>query len=411
MNNSMKKYKLGDLCRIKHGYPFQGEFFSDNGEYVILTPGNFYEQGGFKRIQGKEKYYLGKFTDEYMCKKGDLIVAMTQQAEGLLGSTAIVPEDNVYLHNQRIGLILPNEIIIDKLYLYYLFMTKSVRKQLRDSSSGTKVKHTSPEKIYDVNVSIPSIVEQRKIASILYDIEKKIINNNFINNNLQQQMTLMYNYWFTNFEFPDKNGKPYRSSGGKMVWNEELNREIPHGWECKSLAELLQKNNTVFDYNTIKPTVDLSVMSSASISVTQLNSSDSFSTNLFEMKEGDILFGSIRPYLRKAGIAPCDGVVAGTIHSYRPVKDNDYNFVLLTICREEFFNYAVRVSNGTKMPVISNDNLLEYKVPYSEEVVKEFNKVKVKQIICNNVKEIQRFTELRNWILPMLMNGQANISD
>ena len=179
----MNKHKLGDLLTVKHGWAFKGEYFSEAGERSILTPGNFYEKGGFKRNDEKERYYLGDYPAEYLSHKGDLIVAMTEQAAGLLGSTAIVPEDNRYLHNQRIGLITCNGKI-DKLFAYYLFMTKSVRDQISRSSSGTKVKHTSPEKIYDVVVEIPNIRMQKKIAKILWSIDSKVACNNSINDNL-----------------------------------------------------------------------------------------------------------------------------------------------------------------------------------------------------------------------------------
>ena len=187
----MKKCKLGELLAVKHGWAFKGEFFEETGEQCILTPGNFYEQGGFKINSGKERYYSGNYPEEYLCKKGDLIVAMTQQAEGLLGSTAIVPEDNKYLHNQRIGLITCDETKLNSLFAYYLFMTKTVREQLERSSSGTKVKHTSPERIYDVMVKIPDICNQFKIVSLLYNIEKKINTNNKINDNLAYQSLMV----------------------------------------------------------------------------------------------------------------------------------------------------------------------------------------------------------------------------
>lgn len=174
MNRKLNHYKLGALCNIKHGYPFDGSKFTDHGTYIVLTPGNFFEKGGFKRIKGKEKYYSGAFPQEYLCSKNDLIIAMTQQAEGLLGSTALVPEDKLYLHNQRIGLISHNGDLVDKLYLYYLFMTKSVRKQISDSASGTKIRHTSPDKIYSVAVAIPNVDIQRKNALLLHSIDEKI---------------------------------------------------------------------------------------------------------------------------------------------------------------------------------------------------------------------------------------------
>lgn len=126
----MNRMKLGEILSVKHGWAFKGEYFAEDGEQSILTPGNFFEKGGFKPNNGKERYYTGTYPKEYLCHKGDLIVAMTQQAEGLLGSTALVPENNKYLHNQRIGLITCDEKRLNKLFAYYLFMTKSVREQL-----------------------------------------------------------------------------------------------------------------------------------------------------------------------------------------------------------------------------------------------------------------------------------------
>ena len=180
----MRECKLGECLKVKHGWAFKGEYFSDEGTQSLLTPGNFYEKGGFKPNCGKERYYTGDYPEEYVCHKGDLIVAMTEQAAGLLGSTAIVPENNKYLHNQRVGLITCDESKLRKLYAYYLFMTKSVRNQLERSSSGTKVKHTSPERIYDVIVSIPDTGEQDKISALLSSIDSKILNNEKINDNL-----------------------------------------------------------------------------------------------------------------------------------------------------------------------------------------------------------------------------------
>ena len=230
-----------------------------------------------------------------------------------------------------------------------------------------------------------------------------------VNDNLQQQLKLMYDYWFTQFDFPDERGKPYRSSGGQMIWNDRLKRNIPAGWQVLPLSQIMKKNVLPFDYSSKQPAIDLSVMPSDTIALSEINTSDNFTTNLFEMKKGDILFGSIRPYLHKAGFAPCDGVVTGTVHSYRAIDKQDSNFALLTIACDTFFDYAVNVSSGTKMPVVSSDSILAYNVPYNSEVVKRFGEISIVETIANNIQENQRLIALRDWLLPMLMNGQATI--
>jgi type I restriction enzyme S subunit len=102
-----KKSNLGDFIKIKHGYAFKGEFFSDSGRFVLLTPGNFQIDGGLKLKGEKETYYLGEFPKDFILNKGDLIVAMTdlKQSAPILGSSAVIPESGIFLHNQRLGKI------------------------------------------------------------------------------------------------------------------------------------------------------------------------------------------------------------------------------------------------------------------------------------------------------------------
>ncbi|UNW06456.1 restriction endonuclease subunit S [Acinetobacter variabilis] len=204
-----------------------------------MTPGNFYEEGGFKRQEGKEKFYTGEVLQDYLHKKGDLIVAMTEQAAGLLGSCARVPESGIYLHNQRLGLITTDPKKILKDYLYHLFKTKTVREQIRLTSSGSKVKHTSPERIYEVQVPLPDVNEQQKIVNLLDALEDKVELNKRIKIELDDMAKTLYDYWFVQFDFPDSNGNPYKTSGGKMVYNSNLKRNIPEGWEDCKLEKII----------------------------------------------------------------------------------------------------------------------------------------------------------------------------
>ena len=167
--------QLAELCDIKHGFAFDGEFFSSKGEYVLLTPGNFYEKGGYRDRGEKQKYYTGEIPDDYVLNEGDLLVAMTEQAAGLLGSPILVPESDKYLHNQRLGLVTkkPGVPWINE-FFFHVFNTQTVRKEIHDSASGVKVRHTSPTKIGEVVVSFPTLIsEQRTIVSTLKDLHEK----------------------------------------------------------------------------------------------------------------------------------------------------------------------------------------------------------------------------------------------
>jgi len=378
-----KKVKLIDIIEFQRGKDLTKENMK-NGKYPVV---------GSNGIIG----YHNKFTTEKP--------SITIGRSGNVGRPFIY-DGKSWSHNTT--LYIKKFKSINPYYIYYLLKNL----HLEEYGGGSTVPTLNRNDIHQQKVYIPDDLKyQNEVSNFFISIDKKINLNNKINDNLEQQAKLLYDYWFTQFDFPDENGKPYRTSGGKMVWNEQLKRDIPEGWEVKSLTEILQKNTDVFDYQSIQPAVDLSIMPSNSIAISQLNSSNSFTTNLFTMKKGDILFGSIRPYLHKAGFAPCDGVVAGTVHSFRVKNSQDNNFALMTVSRDKFFNYAVNVSSGTKMPVVSSDSILDYKVPYNNKIARKYNKIPLIAIISSHIQENQKLISLRDWLLPMLMNGQATIED
>jgi type I restriction enzyme S subunit len=198
-----KPYRLGELFRVKHGYAFKSEFFDSAGPYVLLTPGNFNEEGGFKDVAEKRKYYTGDIPEGFVLEEGDLLVAMTEQMEGLLGSSAWIPESAKFLHNQRLGRIVDlDESRLDRRYLYYLFNTKGVRHQIAASATGTKVRHTAPERIGRVEVELPATTSQRRIAATLLAYDNLIENNRRRMALLEESARLLYQEWFVRLRFP-----------------------------------------------------------------------------------------------------------------------------------------------------------------------------------------------------------------
>jgi type I restriction enzyme S subunit len=164
--------RLQEICDVKHGFAFDGEFFSKTGRFVLLTPGNFYEKGGYRDRGEKQKYYTGDIPDGYILSKGSLLVAMTEQAAGLLGSPIIIPEGDLFLHNQRLGLVIPKpQVAWDNEFFFHVFNLRKVRQQIHADASGVKVRHTSPSKIGNVPVSYPTqIADQRRIVDQLKEL-------------------------------------------------------------------------------------------------------------------------------------------------------------------------------------------------------------------------------------------------
>lgn len=226
-NSQWRPVTLGELIRVKHGFAFKGEYFSDSGSYVVLTPGNFFERGGFRFRPSKERYYTENPPNDYVLDKDDLVVAMTEQGAGLLGSSALIPETGVFLHNQRLGRIFVNdELELDKHYQYHLFNSPTVRGQISGSATGTKVRHTAPERIYRVKVYLPGISTQKAIAEILDSYERLILLAGQQVELLEKAARLIYREWFVRFRFP----------GYEHV---ELEAGIPKGWRKAPLGTLV----------------------------------------------------------------------------------------------------------------------------------------------------------------------------
>lgn len=162
---------LGNFISIKHGFAFKSQYFTSEGEFVLLTPGNFKEEGGYRDRGEKQKFYNGPIPEGYLLSKDDLLVAMTEQAPGLLGSPVLIPQSNIFLHNQRLGLIEFRNENLNKRFLYYLFNTGLMRNIIHVRSTGVKVRHTSPTKIEAIDVTIPPMAKQEKFSMIAQKIE------------------------------------------------------------------------------------------------------------------------------------------------------------------------------------------------------------------------------------------------
>lgn len=223
--------KLGDVMNVKHGYAFDGKFFADSGDYILLTPGNCNESGGLKLKGDKEKYYVGEFPTEFLLSEGDMLVVMTDliNTAPILGGSFIIPESNRFLHNQRLGLVqITDEQRIDKTFLYYLLNTHGYRAQVRGSASGATVRHTAPGRIKDCTVNIPRDVKrQRQIGEAVSAYDELMENNRRRMGLLEDAARMLYQEWFVCLRFP----------GHERI---RIVHGLPAGWTRKPLEEIAE---------------------------------------------------------------------------------------------------------------------------------------------------------------------------
>lgn len=244
----MIKCKLGEILKVKHGYAFKSEFYGESN-VTLVTLANISDKNSFKYNEKKATHYCAEYPSDFNLYPGDLVMPLTEQVIGLFGNTALIPEVKgiQFVLNQRVGKIIPLEGKSDLKFLHFLLATEHVKNQLEArASAGTKQRNISPEDIYDVEVEIPEYKDQKKIGEFLYNLENQINLNSKLFTNYKEYIDLLYNKWFLDFEFPDKQGKPYKSNGGKMVDNKLILTKVPDNWSVKTLdnCELLSLIST-----------------------------------------------------------------------------------------------------------------------------------------------------------------------
>ena len=408
MRSNWRECTLGDLVRVKHGYAFKGEFFGGEGTHVVLTPGNFEEAGGFKYKGEKEKWYSGPVPDDYVLNAGDLIVAMTEQGEGLLGSSALVPRSGTYLHNQRLGLVAHAQSAADRKFLYYLFNSRSVRQQIRASANGAKIRHTSPSRIYEVKVCVPEVATQRYIASILSAYDDLIENNTRRIAILEEMARRIYEEWFVRFRFPGHEGV-------RMV-ESELGL-VPEGWVFRPLSDLVDDVRDSVSPDAVAPNtpyVGLEHIPRRSIALAEWGRAADVQSGKLRFRERDILFGKIRPYFHKVAVATVSGVASSDAIVIRSKREADFGMALAVVSSDAFVSHATQTSNGTKMPRANWAVLQQWLVPTPPGPLQSsFASLmgNVVSAVVNHVLRNRNLRTTRDLLLPKLISGELDVSD
>lgn len=312
---------------------------------------------------------------------------------------------------------------IDREYLYYFLAQDSVFKYV-DSLSLRTGGQTGVD-LVSLNkypIFLPSLIIQKEIAAVLSSLDAKIELNNRINTQLEEMAKTLYDYWFVQFDFPNKDGKPYKSSGGKMVYNEVLKREIPEGWEVKNLGQVLK----IVRGASPRPIDDfLSVEGLPWIKISDATSSDNrfiFSTKQYIKEEGLPYTRCIMPntlILSNSATPALPRIVkikAGVHDGWLVILE--YSKGLTPEFMYHYFEYErpriLCFGNGSIFKNLKTDYIKDIKIALPSKAILDNANTKFKVIsesIYINTKKNQQLTQLRDWLLPMLMNGQVRIKD
>ena len=421
----MKKIKLGEVLDVKRGTSLSGKYYKTEGDYIRLTLGNFnYPSSGWKENKSKDNlYYDGPITPEYIMSKGDIITPLTEQVRGLLGNTATVPEDNLYIQSGDIGKVIPHSDVLYGRFAYYLISSRIVKKQLDACAQQTKIRHTSPDKIKNCAAFIPDkISEQIKIASILDAINSKIELNNRINDNLAQMLRLLYEQWFYRFEFPNEQNLPYNRANGELEWNDKLKRRIPKGWKVQTMLsnELFSVISSGVDrFSTKKYYATADIIGSSIGEGSDIEYETRESRANMQPVINSVWFAKMKNsikhlFLNKEMSSFVDNSILST--GFYGLKCNEISFeYIASVVSAPIFEITKdRLSHGATQQGIGDDDManITLLIPddttlrkYHEATNGFFAK------ISNNILENKRLIAIRNFLLPLLMNGQATIAE
>ena len=420
----MARYKLKDcFLLIKNGAVIQQR--KEAAGYPItrietLSNGRFNRD----RMGYADIFDITPYTD-YILDDYDILMSHINSRE-FLGRTVLYRKegDESIIHGMNVLRIKTNPALFDAEYANYFFQTAYFKK-LIDSIRKDAINQSSIaiSDICGLEIDLPSIEEQRQIAAVLSRIDRKISINRAINHNLEAMAKQLYDYWFVQFDFPNKEGKPYKSSGGKMVWNNKLKCDIPEGWEVKPLIEFSDIKNGATpstaneanyggDIIWITPK-DLSDQKSKFIYQGERNISklgyDSCSTNLLPINS--VLMSSRAP-IGLLSIAKCPLCTNQGFKSFVPYNMDDSIYLYYYI--QHHIKQIEQLGSGTTFKEVSREDLCTFPIlcigamNVYKRWIETQKQIADKQFILT--REMAVLTKQRDELLPLLMNGQVSVN-
>ncbi|XWY20369.1 restriction endonuclease subunit S [Bisgaard Taxon 45] len=392
--NKLVSCQLGDLIEFQRGYDLPRSEFIE-GEYPVQSSNGI----------------LG-YHNEYKVKAPGITIGRS----GTVGIPHLLRK-HFFPHNT--ALFVKDFKGNDVEYIYYLLHYLD----LGNKKSGSGVPTMNRNHLHPLKIkAYTDLQTQQKIAQVLSTLDRKIALNQQINAELEKMAKTLYDYWFVQFDFPDENGNPYKSSGGEMVYNPELKRDVPKGWEVKKLGDIAKTGSggtpksTVSEYyeNGNIPWINSGELNNSFIVstenyISQLGLENS-SAKIFP--KNSILMAMYGATAGKTSIITFEATTNQAICSIMP-NDKRLTFYL-KIALSDLYLYLISLSSGSARDNLSQDKIkdLIIIVP-NQEVIKKYANIteNILNKITFNLHENKKLTQLRDFLLPMLMNGQVEVVD
>lgn len=409
-----KEFLLGDLCEIKSSKRIYAKEYQNFGipfyrsKEIIQKANNenistelYISEERYKEI--KEKFGSPK--------NGDILLTSV----GTLGISYLVKNEEFYFKDGNLTWFSNFSNKLNNEFLYYWFNSQIGKNEINRITIGSTQKALTIVNLKAVRISLPTRENQIKIVYLLKSLNKKLENNLRIIANLEELSRALFKHWFIDFEFPNEEGKPYKSSGGEMV-ESELG-EIPGKWSVGIINDIayqktakinLDKTSSEFNY------IGLEHMPQGSIALGNWESSNKVSGNKSLFEKNDILFGKLRPYFKKVGIASVEGVCSTDIIVVNTEVSYLKSYLFLNLIQDDFIQYTSNTATGTRMPRTSWRLMSNYKIVLPDKnILIKFEEAtsSILQKVNYLIHENKNLQQLRDTLLPKLLSGEIEIPD
>ena len=411
MVESWNLVRLGDVADVLVGYPFKSQYFNENNKGIRLLRGKNVTHRGLR--WGSDTRWWESITpdvERYLLSENDIVIGM---------DGSLVGKNYALISNSDLPLLLVQRVAciraktgVDQKYLWFVIASEKFERYIDSIRTGTSIPHVSSKQILDYTISLPPLPVQKKIAAILSSLDDKIAINTRMNKVLEETARALFHRWFVEFEFPNDEGKPYKSSGGLMIASEM--GEIPEGWRVGTVGDIAVLNPESWSSKNKPKNINYLDLSNVRNGTIQNIISYSFdiapSRARRVLRIGDTIIGTVRPGNRSFALISENGLTGST--GFAVLRSHNMltrYYLYLHLTQDSMIQTFTRLATGGAYPAITPQLIVEQTILLpSQKILNLFHEsvVAIFHRINLNAREIRFLNEIRETLLPELLSVQ-----